>query len=93
MFLLLLVASRLILDLHLRTIFRNCPEFQWARANAVLPTSKLVQGVIILLFFEMMQALVVKWVKPVSVLVIYLAGILAGTLPGAYTVAFGRDTK
>ncbi|CEL09814.1 hypothetical protein ASPCAL12943 [Aspergillus calidoustus] len=93
MFLLLLVASRLILDLHLQTLFRNCPEFQWARARAVLPTTQLVPVVLILLFLEMMHLSVVKWVKPVSVLGIYLAGIVAGTLPGAYTLAFGREKK
>ncbi|KAL3483839.1 hypothetical protein BJX62DRAFT_244514 [Aspergillus germanicus] len=92
-FLLLLLASRLILDLHLRTVFRNCPEFQWARANAVLSTRRLVQGVVVLLASEMLQVPVVKWVKPVSVLVIYLAGILAGTLPGACTIAFGQQKK
>jgi hypothetical protein len=93
MFLLLLVTSRLILDLHLRTLFRNCPEYQWARARAVLPATQLVGVVLILLFLEMMQLSVVKWVKPVSVFGIYLAGIVAGTLPGAYTIAFGREKK
>ncbi|KAL2839871.1 hypothetical protein BJX68DRAFT_271922 [Aspergillus pseudodeflectus] len=93
MFLLLLVTSRLILDLHLRTLFRNCPEFQWARTRAVLPTTQLVPVVLILLFLEMMQLSVVKWVKPVSVFGIYLAGIVAGTLPGAYTLVFGRENK
>ncbi|KAJ0415784.1 hypothetical protein BJY00DRAFT_317484 [Aspergillus carlsbadensis] len=90
-FLLSLVVSRLILDLHLWTVVRGCPEFQWARANAVISTRRLVQGVLILLAFELIQVPVVKWIKPGSVLVIYLAGIIAGTLPGAYTIAFGRE--
>ncbi|KAL3444149.1 hypothetical protein BJX65DRAFT_311116 [Aspergillus insuetus] len=93
MFLLLLVASRLILDLHLSTVFRKCPEFLWARASAVLSTRRLLQGVVVLMVFELLQVPVVKWVKPVSVLVIYLAGIIAGTLPGAHTIAFGREKK
>jgi hypothetical protein len=71
-FLHLLVGSRLVLDLHLGTVFRDCAEFHWARNNAVISTRRLVQVAGILLVLEHMQVPVVRWVKPATVLIAYL---------------------
>ncbi|KAL2846375.1 hypothetical protein BJY01DRAFT_247279 [Aspergillus pseudoustus] len=93
MFLLLLVASRMVEDVHLRTIFGDCAEFQWARRNALLPTRRLVQIAVVVLVLEYMRVPVLRWVKPVAVLVVYLASIVAITLPAAYNVVFGRESE
>ncbi|KAL2784461.1 hypothetical protein BJX66DRAFT_344025 [Aspergillus keveii] len=92
-FLHLLVGSRLVLDVHLRTVFRDCAEFHWARNNAVISTTRLVQVASILLILEHMQVPVVRWVKPVTVLVLYLASLVAATMPCAYIITFGRDSE
>jgi hypothetical protein len=92
-FLHLLVGSRLVLDLNLRTVFRNCAEFHWARNNAVISTRRLAQVAGILLVVEHMQVHVVRWVKPVAVLVLYLASLVAATMPCAYIITFGRDSE
>ncbi|KAL2829089.1 hypothetical protein BJY01DRAFT_255143 [Aspergillus pseudoustus] len=92
-FLLLLVASRVVEDVHLRTLFRDCAEFRWSRRNALLPTRRLVQVAVVVLVLEFLQVPVLRWVKPVAVLVIYLASIVVVTLPVAYNAVFGRGSE
>jgi hypothetical protein len=88
-FLCLLLSSRLILDVHLYTLFRNCPEFHWARRNAVVSTRTLVRAIGALLVLEEMQVVaVVRWIKPVTVVMLYSTSIVGVAMPAAYNVAF-----
>lgn len=89
-FLCLLVASRLVLDLHLQTIFRHYPEFHWARRNAVIPTSTLLQVVAMLLALEGMQVGIIRCIKPITVMMLYSTSIVGVAMPAAYNIAFER---
>ncbi|KAL2800671.1 hypothetical protein BJX66DRAFT_332228 [Aspergillus keveii] len=85
----LLLSSRLILDAHLYTLFCNCPEFHWARRNAVVSTRTLVRAIGALLVLEEMQVVaVVRWIKPVTVVMLYSTSIVGVAMPAAYNVAF-----
>jgi hypothetical protein len=88
-FLCLLLSSRLILDAHLHTIFRDCPEFHWARRNAVISTRTLVRVIGALLVLEEMQVVsAMRWIKPVTVVMLYSTSIVGDAMPAAYNVAF-----
>ncbi|CAI7631604.1 unnamed protein product [Penicillium pancosmium] len=93
MFLSLLVVSRLVLDLHLYTVFREYPEFSWARRKAVISTTTLVQTVAMLLVLETTQFPVMRWVKPITVLILYSTSIVGVSMPAAYNIAFERISK
>lgn len=89
-FLCLVVASRLVLDLHLHTIFRGYPEFHWARRNAVISTSTLIQAVAMLLALEAMEIGVIRYIKPITVIMLYSTSIVGVAMPAAYNIAFER---
>jgi len=89
-FVVLVICGRLFLDLHMRTIFRRYPEFQWAREHALLSTGTLVQLCMGLLLLEELHVPVTRWVKPITVLVFYSLGAVGVSSPAVYLIAFGK---
>jgi hypothetical protein len=89
-FVVLLICGRLFLDLHMRTIFRRYPEFQWAREHAVMSTSTIVQLCIGILLLEELHVPVTRWIKPIAVVGFYSLGAMGVSAPAVYLITFGK---
>ena len=89
-FFVLFICGRLFLDLHMHTVFRRYPEFQWARQHAVMSTSTMVQLCIGLLLLEGLHVPVTRWIKPIIVVGFYFLGAVGVSTPAVYLIAFGK---
>ncbi|KAE8374725.1 hypothetical protein BDV26DRAFT_295715 [Aspergillus bertholletiae] len=86
-FLALVVLGRLLLDAHLWTILRLRPELQWARANVLLSTRRLLGICVGFVFLEMIGVKVITYIKPISVLVLFGLSFSGSLAIAAYNVA------
>ncbi|KAK5998792.1 hypothetical protein PT974_01175 [Cladobotryum mycophilum] len=89
-FLGLMLSGRLLLDIHLGTMFRSSPELQWARKRSLISTHKLVIICAGMLVLEKIGLRVVTYVRLIVVPLFFglsSAGFLA---PAAYVVSFGK---
>lgn len=89
-FLALMLAGRLILDLHLHTLFRHRSDFQWARKEVLFPTHGLLAFFAGMLLFEHIGVPVVTFIKPISVVILHAFGVLVFLLPASYAIAFDK---
>jgi hypothetical protein len=89
-FLAIMLAGRLMLDLHLHTLLRHRPDFQWARNEILFPTYSLVVLFAAMLLFEYLGVPVVTYIKPIAVVVLHAFGVLVFLLPASYAIAFNK---
>ncbi|KAJ6078718.1 hypothetical protein N7467_008471 [Penicillium canescens] len=83
-------AGRLILNLHLHTLFRERRDFQWARKEVLLPSKSLIICFAGLLLLEYLDVPVVTFIKPIAVVILHMAGALAFLLPASYALAIDK---
>ena len=89
-FLVLVVASRMLLDLHLYTIFRHRKDLQWARRNVLFPTRTLVTAALGLLLLEYVGIRLVIYAKVIAVVFFYLVAFVVTMVPAAYIISSGK---
>ncbi|KAK2592701.1 hypothetical protein QQS21_009602 [Conoideocrella luteorostrata] len=89
-FMSLMLAGRLILDLHLLTVFRHRRDFQWARKEVLLPTSRLIECFVLALAVEYLGVPVITYIKLISVIILHALGALVFLLPASYALAFDK---
>jgi hypothetical protein len=89
-FLALVIASRMLLDLHLYTIFRHRKDLQWARREVLVPTRALSTVALGLLLLEYAGIRIVTYVKVIAVAFFYLVAFVATMVPAAYIISSGK---
>lgn len=89
-FLTLTLAGRLMLDIHLHTMFRNRPDFHWARKEVLFSTRSLLAFCVGILLLEHLGVPVVTFIKPIAVVFLHVFGVLVFLLPASYAIAFGK---
>jgi hypothetical protein len=89
-FLALMLVGRLMLDLHLYTMFRNRPDFHWARNEVLFSTKSLLAFFGGILLLEHLGLPVVTFIKPIAVVILHIFGVLVFLLPASYAIAFGK---
>lgn len=92
-FMTLFLAGRLLLDLHLHTIFRGRLELQWARKEVLLSTRSLVAICVGMFLLENLGFMVVTYIKLLVVPLFYALSSAGFLAPAAYVVAFTRSKK
>ncbi|KAJ5747239.1 uncharacterized protein N7511_008935 [Penicillium nucicola] len=83
-------GGRLLLDLHLLTVFRRRHDFQWARREVLISTKRLVIAFASMIVLEHLGVPVVTYVKPIAVVILHMSGALAFLLPASYALAFDK---
>ncbi|KAF9891159.1 hypothetical protein FE257_005095 [Aspergillus nanangensis] len=86
-FLGLILASRTGLDIHLWTVFRPYPEFQWARAHLLFSTRRVAIICLGLLAVETAGIPVVSYIKPMVVPVFYAVSSSGVSVPATYGIS------
>lgn len=89
-FVALVLIGRLLLDLHLHTMFRLRADFQWARKNILTSTRTIFIVCIGLLLLEYVGLKLVTYIKPLSVLLAYAASSAGAFSLAAYAIAFKK---
>lgn len=89
-FLSLVMVSRLLLDIHLWTIFRLRRELNWARDEVLVSTYKLLGIYSAIFLLDKMGLKVITYIKLVSVPLFFLITTMGYLAPAAYVVAFAR---
>lgn len=87
----LLLLSRIILDLHLHTAWRQRRELHWARAEALVSTRQLVAACAVTLALEYLGLKILTYIKPIIVLVFFGVGNAGFLAVAAYNVAIGNS--
>lgn len=72
-FLGLVVAGRMVLDLHLRTVL-NRPDLRWARNEVLLSTNNLLSTCLLMYVLETIGEQIITYIKPIMVLVFFGLG-------------------
>lgn len=85
-----MIGGRLLLDLHLKTMFRHRHDFQWARNEVLFSTRGLLMCFGVLLLFEDLGLPVVTLIKPIAVVLLHTFGVLVFLLPASYALAFDK---
>ncbi|KAE8378420.1 hypothetical protein BDV26DRAFT_292237 [Aspergillus bertholletiae] len=88
----LILGSRVLLDLHMWTVFRHRADLQWARRDVLIPTRTLVFALAGMLLLEQAGIPVVTYFKVPMIVIMYLVGLSIFTLPSCYAIVFGKDT-
>lgn len=86
-FLVLVVISRILLDVHLHTIFRHRRDFQWARRNVLFRTRTLTTAALSLLLLEYIGIRLVTYAKVIAVVFFYSAAFVVTMVPAAYIIS------
>ncbi|KAJ5295809.1 hypothetical protein PENANT_c001G08899 [Penicillium antarcticum] len=87
-FLALMLAGRLMLDLHLHTMFHDRPDFHWARKGVLFSTKSLLAFDAWMLLIEQMGVLFVTFIKPITVVILHVFDVQVFLLPASYAIAF-----
>ncbi|KAL3455896.1 hypothetical protein BJX64DRAFT_294624 [Aspergillus heterothallicus] len=88
-FLGLVLANRLVLDLHLATIFRNRKDLRWARREVLPSTGILVSMLGGLFLLERYGGIpIVTYIKPMLWAMLCVARMLLHFLPSCHVIAF-----
>lgn len=91
LFLAIALASRLMLDLHLHTLFTGRKDLHWARAELLISTRKMIAVSVILLAFEYLRLPLVLYSKAFITIGLYSAALLIFILPPAYVIVTRRE--
>lgn len=89
-FLALMIGGRLLLDVHLKTMFRRRNDFQWARNDVLFSTRGLLMCFGVMLLVEDLGLPVVTFIKPIAVIILHTFGVLVFLLPASYALAFDK---
>ncbi|OGM43184.1 hypothetical protein ABOM_008856 [Aspergillus bombycis] len=89
-YLALILVSRLLLDMHLLTVFRHRKDLQWARQHILLPTHTLICYLAAMLLVEHAGIPVVTYIKPIVVIFMDGVGFLPHIIPASYAIAFDQ---
>ncbi|KAJ5634928.1 uncharacterized protein N7484_008241 [Penicillium longicatenatum] len=89
-FLSVMLTGRLMLDLHLRTMFCHRLDFQWARKVVLIPTTTLIESCAGMLLLEYLGIPVASFIKPIAVVSLHTFGVLVFLIPASYAIAFDK---
>lgn len=89
-FLTFMIGGRVLLDIHLKTIFRHRHDFQWARNEVLFSTRGLLMCFGVMLLSEDLGLPVVTFIKPIAVVLLHTFGVLVFLVPASYAVAFDK---
>ncbi|KAL2847423.1 hypothetical protein BJX68DRAFT_256199 [Aspergillus pseudodeflectus] len=87
-FLGLILANRLLMDLHLCTIFRHRGDLRWARREIVTSTPTVISILSVLFGLERSGIPIVTYIKPTLWVTPCVSSMLLHFLPSCYVIAF-----
>jgi hypothetical protein len=87
-FLGLILANRLLMDLHLCTIFRHRGDLRWARSEIVTSTPTVISILSVLFGLECFGIPIVTYIKPTLWVTLCVSSMLLHFLPSCYVIAF-----
>jgi hypothetical protein len=87
-FLGLILANRLLMDLHLCTIFRHRGDLRWARREIVTSTPTVISILSVLFGLECFGIPIVTYIKPTLWVTLCVSSMLLHFLPSCYVIAF-----
>lgn len=89
----LVLLGRLLLDLHMWTIFKHNQPLQWVRRE-LLPSTSLLLGICaLLLLLDQAGLEVLTYIKPVVVSTMFIISSAVYPAPFAYILAFRQIKK
>ncbi|KAI9927195.1 hypothetical protein ASPWEDRAFT_188323 [Aspergillus wentii DTO 134E9] len=89
-FLALILVNRLLVDLHLSTIFRHRKDLHWARQEVLTPTRTLAMYTITMLLLQSAGMPIVTYIKPLVVAIVDVIAFLPHAMPACYSIAFEK---
>ena len=92
-FIALVLGTRLLVDVHLQSIFRGRRELRWARHEMLLSTKTLFAICALAWFLEHMGFKVITYIKPLTLSLTYIVISVVYPAPAAHIMAVYTATS
>lgn len=90
-FIFLVLLGRVLLDLHLATLFSSRDDLHWARQNVIPSTSQVVSGLGVMWLVEILIGIpLISYIKPLAVVGLHGSACLVFLLCASYGIAFDK---